>query len=906
MNLDKDLVLINGTDKTDQVSFCNFNNGNWHIRFKRSNKVYKYNENKVVWYRDPKRLETASKIIYNNNQPINGINDILVFEAHVRLIFNSGFKKTYSRESLTIDEDSLSNQNAIICFDYLKKLSQQIDSEEEQGRKLLSKQYDSLTPVSSQSVLSAYLERKPLKSESKKESVIFPFGFNASQKSATINAMNEQLSIIEGPPGTGKTQTILNIIANAIMNDKTVAVVSNNNSATSNVLEKLQKYGIDFLAAYLGNKNNKEKFFSEQSGAYPNMDHWVLEDTQVQSIRRKLEESEQELNQMLEFKNKQASLKQSLSSIKTEYKYFKDYISNTELELLQIKSYYKLSSDKVLQLLIEYERSIQDGKITWRQKLFYLMKYGIYNFELYKYSSEKLISNLQRLYYELKVKELETEISRLGKKLKNYDFDSVMKQYSADSMKLLKAKLAATFGKKKKRVLFDEKALWNNFGDFSKEYPIILSTTHSLRNNAPQNYLFDFVLVDEASQVDLVTGALALSSAKKAVIVGDMKQLPNVITSEIKKITTRIFEDFNVDEGYHYAKHSLLSSVGAVFKDAPRTLLKEHYRCHPKIIGFCNQKFYNNELVVLTEEEEEDQPLVIYQTAKGNHARDKINERQIDVILKEVLPQQKIELSSTGVISPYRLQADTIQDTHGHSELEVDTVHKFQGREKETIILTTVSNKVKANDFVDDAKLINVAISRAEEKLIVVVADGGDRWHGTNIGDLIRYIRYNNFQVIESKIHSVFDLLYSSYSDKLLNIMKKSKKVSKYTSENLMNVVIEEVLSDEKFMSLDFVLHQPLRMLIQDSEGLTKSERKYAMNPLTHTDFVIFNKMDKMPLLVVEVDGHAFHSENSEQLKRDQMKDQILQKYGIPVIRMKTTGSEEKEKLHNKLVEILR
>ena len=136
--------------------------------------------------------------------------------------------------------------------------------------------------------------------------------------------------------------------------------------------------------------------------------------------------------------------------------------------------------------------------------------------------------------------------------------------------------------------------------------------------------------------------------------------------------------------------------------------------------------------------------------------------------------------------------------------------------------------------------------------------------------------------------------------------MKKSKKVSKYTSENLMNVVIEEVLSDEKFMSLDFVLHQPLRMLIQDSEGLTESERKYAMNPLTHTDFVIFNKMDKMPLLVVEVDGHAFHSENSEQLKRDQMKDQILQKYGIPVIRMKTTGSEEKEKLHNKLVEILR
>ena len=53
--------------------------------------------------------------------------------------------------------------------------------------------------------------------------------------------------MIQGPPGTGKTQTILNIIANILVQGKTVMVVSNNNSATANVLEKLQKYGLDLF-----------------------------------------------------------------------------------------------------------------------------------------------------------------------------------------------------------------------------------------------------------------------------------------------------------------------------------------------------------------------------------------------------------------------------------------------------------------------------------------------------------------------------------------------------------------------------------------------------------------------------------------------------------------------------------
>ena len=284
-----------------------------------------------------------------------------------------------------------------------------------------------------------------------------------------------------------------------------------------------------------------------------------------------------------------------------------------------------------------------------------------------------------------------------------------------------------------------------------------------------------------------------------------------------------------------------------------------------------------------------------------------LNQRQIDVVFDEIIPEQHIdyEKQTVGVISPYRLQTNELQKVIGTRDIDADTVHKFQGRERDIIILTTVANQIAVNDFVDNPNLINVAVSRAVDKLIVVVSEGSENWKGTNIGDLVRYIQYNNFEIIESQIYSVFDLLYKSYSEKLLEVMKKTKRVSEYRSENLMNTVIEKVLSQPEFQSFDWVLHQPLSMLIRDPVKLSGDEFKYAMNMLTHTDFVIFNKLDKMPILVVEVDGHAYHANNPTQLKRDKMKDDILRKYNIPIIRMKTTGSGEEESLRQKLNDIL-
>ncbi|WP_186579753.1 AAA domain-containing protein [Aquibacillus kalidii] len=907
MDIEKELILIKGEDKTEQIQNCHFHNGKYTIKYYNSQKEYGYNESNITRLTNPINIDANTSIVYEHAKPISGINRILDFGSYIKLTFNNRYTKVYPSSTISMEKTALANKSAKNVFDYLKTIANHISVKLDGDVSFLSKQYKDLTLISQRSVLSAYLGKTPLKKEGSQKQLIFPFGFNASQKSATEKAMTEQVSIIEGPPGTGKTQTILNIIANAVINNKTVAVVSNNNAATKNVVEKLGKYGLDFIAAYLGNKENKETFFAEQNGAYPDMKQWVLEDEAYDAIKTNLKEGQNKLNEMLKLQNKQAVLKQDLSQLKTEQEYYENYYVDSGFKQLEVKSLFRLKADKVLKILIEYEKQIQKGKFKLGNKVYNMLVHGIYNFNIYKEAPESLISFLQKYYFELKREELLSEIEELTKKLEHYHFESAMKKYSDDSMRLFKASLAKGFGKGGGRNIFTPDAIWKNFDQFISEYPVILSTTHSLRSCAAKHYLFDYVLIDEASQVDVVTGALALSCAKNAVIVGDGKQLPNVVPEEVGEKTNKIFESYHLDQAYSYSTHSLLSSIESLFKDLPKTLLKEHYRCHPKIINFCNQKFYNDELIVLTDEQDNDKSLILYKTAKGNHARGTINQRQIDVIINEVIPEHKKlgKTDSIGIIAPFRQQANELQKVTGDTDIEADTVHKYQGREKDIIILSTVSNEMNANDFADNPNLINVAVSRAVKKLIVVVADGSEEWRGTNIGDLIRYIKYNNFDVIKSRIYSVFDLLYSSYSEKLLEVMKNSKQVSEHNSENLMNIVMEKVLSEAQFQNLGYVLHQPLRMLIKDPDKLTDAESKYAMNILTHTDFVVFNKIDKMPVLVVEVDGHAFHANNPAQLKRDEMKDRILQKYDIPIIRLKTTGSQEEKELRNKLVEVL-
>lgn len=88
---------------------------------------------------------------------------------------------------------------------------------------------------------------------------------------------------------------------------------------------------------------------------------------------------------------------------------------------------------------------------------------------------------------------------------------------------------------------------------------------------------------------------------------------------------------------------------------------------------------------------------------------------------------------------------------------------------------------------------------------------------------------------------------------------------------------------------------------MKDYAPLTEEERKYARNPLTHVDFLLFNQMDKQPVLAIEVDGTGFHEAGSKQAERDMKKNSILEKCGVPLLRLRTDGSGEKGNIRNAL-----
>ena len=81
--------------------------------------------------------------------------------------------------------------------------------------------------------------KKPKREDEIKKEQLLIEQANLSQKEALENALNNRMTMIQGPPGTGKTTTIINILANLIYKNKSVLVVSKNNSAIENVAEEL-------------------------------------------------------------------------------------------------------------------------------------------------------------------------------------------------------------------------------------------------------------------------------------------------------------------------------------------------------------------------------------------------------------------------------------------------------------------------------------------------------------------------------------------------------------------------------------------------------------------------------------------------------------------------------------------
>lgn len=902
MDREKYLILINGQDKTDSVKEFQPCGDTCDVVYTSSPKVYHYQGGKVKILELRQRIDPIGLIVTVKGIRVTQIDEILDFGSFYRMICTGKKALSYPREDVEIQRNCLAEEKQKSVFNYFKETAEAVSLVVGDNLNILSKQYDRIQVVSEETVLARYLDSsKQPETLLVPETIIYPFGLNQSQKVAVENALSSQISIIQGPPGTGKTQTILNIIANAVRNGKTVAVVSNNNSATLNVAEKLEKKGLSFLTAFLGSISNKERFLEAQTGKYPDMGEWTLGQEEKTQLNQEVTTLSKELNDMLTAKNRIAEIEQEFLQLRPERHYFDEYYQTyTQAPQENLSG---LSSQKILDLWLEYEQHAErESRLGLLKKLSIMFRFNLSALKIFLQTPELVIPYLQRQFYIVRQRELIEEKAQLEQRLTNYSFSEKMEELTEKSLRLFRAELSNIYQWKGERRVFEMRDFRGQSDEFNREYPVVLSTTYSIKGTLNIDHIYDYLIVDEASQVDLATGVLAFACARNIVIVGDLQQLPNVLNNRDIQTSEAIWSRYALPEVYHFSTHSLLSSALAAWPEAPTVLLREHYRCHPKIINFCNQKFYDGKLIVMTADHDEPDVLTMYRTALGNHARGRLNQREIDVIQKEVLPHlQEKGYRSIGVITPYRDQVAALQSQLGGG-IETATVHKFQGREKDAIVLTSVDDVI--TEFVDEPRMLNVAVSRAVKSLTIVTSQD-PRNDQTNYGDLARYIEYNNCAVVESAVYSIFDLLYQGYAQQRRVFLQKHRRISEYDSENLLYTVIEGVLKKVEFSAVSCAVHVSLVNLVKDYSLLSHEESAYARNPLTHVDFLLFRKMDKSPLLAIEVDGTAFHASGSIQAARDEKKNHILAQCGIPLLRLRTDGSDEKKQIEQVLREAL-
>lgn len=894
MNIEKYLILLRDKDgkfrdRSKDIETYKDYGKVIKVKFYNNENLYTYTKNNFKIFTNPLNIE--NKIEFNLGNLYN-INKILKFDLYYKIIFNDNSTKVTSIKSLQYNPSE--NNNNI--FDYFKEIANIVSIKTEDGEALLNRAYQKILFVEKWTALYSYLNPSiKLKDKEFNSILIFPFGINQSQYQAVKNAMENQISVIEGPPGTGKTQTILNIIANLIYNGKSVAVVSNNNSATANVFEKLKQFDFDYICATLGRKENKENFIQNQNGLYPNFEY--NENDKIEANLNKNKELIEQLEEFFNLQNNIAINKNILSELKIEIEHFikQENISN----LPKIRNIKSLNSQKIMNIKIRLEELKRVGIFL---KLKLILLYGIGDFKFYKKSINEIINVYDKIYYTLKEKELNEAIEKDSKRFELLSKNNIIETLKNNSISILRAYLKNKYKNKKERKIFTLEDLNKKSEKFILEYPVIFSTTYSIGKCLNKDFKFDYLIIDEASQVDLITGALALYNAKNTVIVGDRKQLPNVIPTDSLSKIEELSKKYNIASNYDYVKQSFLTSIIESLNYVNKVLLKEHYRCHPKIINFCNKKFYNNELVILTEDKGEEDVMKVYITVKGSHARGHYNQRQIDIIDKEIMPElkQKLSVDEIGIVSPYNEQKIRLQEAINNENIQIDTVHKYQGREKDAIIITTVNNKI--SEFIDDPKMLNVAITRSKRFLRLVVSRDICEKDG-NINDLVKYIKYNNFEVIESNVKSIFDLLYKENRLARLQYLKNKKRISLFDSENIAYNEIENILKNN-YNNLGIITHIPLFRILENKNLLNKDELKYASHEWTHIDFVIYNKMDKKPSLAIEVDGYTFHKKSTAQSQRDELKNEILKKYNIPLIRLSTIGSDEKNIIKSKLDEL--
>ena len=140
-------------------------------------------------------------------------------------------------------------------------------------------------------------------------------------------------------------------------------VVSNNNAAIENVYEKLSapKYNLGFLAASLGNADNKKAFIDNQSKEYPEFSTWFIEGGSLDALAEVKAKSEL-LSIVFDKQETLAYLKQELAQIKLEQRYFEEYLIESDINIGSVRTPKRVRSQRFMEMWRKCEECLDKGK----------------------------------------------------------------------------------------------------------------------------------------------------------------------------------------------------------------------------------------------------------------------------------------------------------------------------------------------------------------------------------------------------------------------------------------------------------------------------------------------------------------------------------------------------------------
>ena len=292
--------------------------------------------------------------------------------------------------------------------------------------------------------------------------------------------------------------------------------------------------------------------------------------------------------------------------------------------------------------------------------------------------------------------------------------------------------------------------------------PVWSITNLSARGTLPLvDGLFDLVIIDEASQCDAASAMPLLVRGKRAMVIGDEHQLPHITTLGEQRedaIAKRCGLARDQLTAFGYRANSCFGLAQSRLARSA-LMLDLHFRSNPAVVEFSNRQFYAGRMTMCgTARPPEGMSAIEWIPVSGRCERGADNSswqnRQeaaaVAARVAEDLGTYRRGNLSVGVVTPFAQQAKTILSAldrvgvnAADEGIEVATAHRFQGGERDVIYLSPVIDERSSRQvagFASDPNLLNVALTRARCRIVIVGSAEASRKHPNHLRALVTHV----------------------------------------------------------------------------------------------------------------------------------------------------------------------